>query len=118
QFEEYVTTAVQERPVGDPRPLYRISRGPDPVVYPIRPDGTSPFVGTNYSSRSSEWWDPSLRNPYVLNWNLSVQHELTQNYVLEFSYQASSGVGLVERWQANTFPIDFGAGNLAFQNSV
>lgn len=118
QFEEYATTAVQERPVGDPRPLYRISQGPNPIVYPIRPDGTSPFVGTNFSSRSSEWWDPNLRNPYVLNWNFSVQHELTQSYVLEFSYQASSGVGLVERWQANTFPIDFGAGNLAFQNTV
>jgi hypothetical protein len=118
QFEEYVATAIQERPPGDPRPLYRISQGPDPVVFSIRSDGSSPFVGRNFGGRTSEWWDPNLRNPYVLNWNASIQYELTQNYLLELSYQASSGVGLVERWQANTFPIDFGKGDLAFQNSV
>ena len=118
QFEEYVAEANQQRAPGDPRPIYQISRGPDPVVYNIRPDGTSPYSGTNFGGRASEWWDPSLRNPYVLNWNMSVQYELTQNYLLEFSYQASSGVGLVERWQINTFPIDFGKGDLAFQNTV
>ena len=118
QFEEYVATASQQAAPGDPRPLYRLSQGPNPVVFNIRPDGSSPFVGTNFSGRSSEWWDPSLRNPYVLNWNMSVQYELTQNYLLEFSYQASSGVGLVERWQINTFPIDYGKGDLAFQNTV
>jgi len=118
QFEEYVAEANQQRAPGDPRPIYQISRGPDPVVFNIRPDGTSPFIGSNLGGRNSEWWDPSLRNPYVLNWNLSVQYELTQNYLLEFSYQASSGVGLVERWQTNTFPIDFGKGDLAFQNTV
>jgi hypothetical protein len=118
QFEEYVSSANQQRAPGDPTPLFRLSQGPAPVVYPIRPDGTSPFIGTNYGGRSSEWWDPSLRNPYVLNWNMSVQYELTQNYLLEFSYQASSGVGLAERWQINTFPIDFGKGDLAFQNTV
>ena len=80
-------------------------------MYNIRPDGTSPYSGTNFSGRASECvGSPTLRNPYVLNWNMSVQYELTQNYLLEFSYQASSGVGLVERWQANTFPIDFGKG--------
>jgi hypothetical protein len=37
---------------------------------------------------------------------------------VEFSYQGSAGVGLVERWQANTFPIDFAAGNPTLQNQV
>ena len=65
-----------------------------------------------------EWWDPSLHNAYVLNFNASVQHEFVKNYLLEFSYQGSSGVGLMERWQYNTFPIDYFAGNPAQQNAV
>ena len=118
QFEEYVAVANQQRAPGDPRPLYVISRGPDPVTYNILPDGTAPFVGTNYSARNSEWWDPNLHNPYVMNWHGSVQYEPQPNYVLEFSYQGSSGIGLVERWQANTFPIDFGADNPALRAEV
>ena len=72
----------------------------------------------NYGSRSVEWWDPKLRNPYVLNFNASVQYEFAKNYLLELSYQGSSGVGLIERWQYNTFPIDYFAGNPAQQTAV
>jgi hypothetical protein len=118
QFEEYVALANQQRAPGDPRPLYRISQGPDPVVYNIKSGGTAPFVGTNYSARTSEWWDPALHNPYVMNWHGSVQYELRPNYVLEFSYQGSAGVGLVERWQVNTFPIDFAANDAALRAEV
>jgi hypothetical protein len=108
QFDEYVAFANQQRPPGDPRPIYQISRGPDPVVFSVRPDGTSAFVGANYGARSVAGWDPNLRNPYVLNGNLSIQYEINPNYLVEVAYQGSAGVGLVERWQANTFPIDYG----------
>jgi Carboxypeptidase regulatory-like domain/TonB dependent receptor-like, beta-barrel len=118
QFEEYVATANQQAAPGDPTPIYQISRGPDPVQFTVRPDGTSPFVGTNYGSRNAEWLDPNLRNPYVANFNGSVQYEFKPDYLLELSYQGSSGVGLVERWQYNTFPIDYFAGNPAQQTAV
>ncbi|HET8547272.1 MAG TPA: TonB-dependent receptor, partial [Bryobacteraceae bacterium] len=118
QFDEYVATANQQAPPGDPRPIYRINRGPDPVRFTMRPDGSSPFVGTNYGSRSAEWWDPNLRNPYTLNFNGSAQYEFRRNYLLEISYQGSSGVGLIERWQYNTFPIDYLADNPAQRNVV
>jgi hypothetical protein len=118
QFDEYVATSVQQAPTGDPTPIYRISRGPDPVQFSVRPNGTSPFLGTNYSSRSVEWWDSKTHNPYVLNFNMSVQYEFVKNYLLEVSYQGSSGVGLLERWQYNTFPIDYFAGNPTQQNAV
>lgn len=107
QFEEYVAQTNQQRVPGDPRPLYQISRGPDSVAYNIRANGTSGFLGTNYSARSDEWWDPNLRNPYVLNFNISTQYEINPSYVVEVMYQGSAGVGLIERWQANTFPIDY-----------
>jgi hypothetical protein len=109
QFEEYTAINSQERAPGDPRPIYQISRGPDPVTYNIRPNGTAAFTGANFGGRNSEYWDPASRNPYVLNWNLSTQYEVSTNYVLEVSYQASAGVGLVERWELNTFPLDFAA---------
>ena len=118
QFDEYVATANQQALPGDPTPVYRISRGPDPVQFTVRPNTTSPFVGTNFGSRTAEWWDPNLRNPYTLNYNASMQYEFKRNYLLDLSYQGSAGVGLVERWQANTFPIDYFAGDPAQQARV
>ena len=118
QFDEYVAVVNQQAAPGDPRPIYQISRGPDPVRFNIRPDGTAPYSGSNLGARSAEYWDPNLRNPYVLNWNSSVQYQLSTNYVLEFSYQGSSGVGLIERWQYNAFPLSLAQGNLAEQNRI
>ena len=118
QYDEYVATANQQALPGDPTPVYRISQGPGPVKFNVRPDGSSPFVGTNFGGRSVEWWNPNFRNPYVLNFNAGVQWEFRRDYLLDFSYQGSSGVGLSERWQYNTFPIDYFAGNPAQQNAV
>jgi len=53
-----------------------------------------------------------------MNWNMSVQYEVARNYLIEASYQGSSGVGLVENWESNTFPIDIASGNPALQNQI
>ena len=118
QFEEYVALNNQERAPGDPRPIYQISRGPDPITFNIRPDGSAPIVGTNFSARTADLWDPKMRNPYSMNWNATIQYELITDYLLEFSYQGSSGVGLAERWETNTFPIDAGANNPALRAEI
>ena len=107
-FNEYVAEANLQRAPGDPRPLFRVSEGPPPVDFTVRPDGTSPFLGQNYSARNVEWWDPNLHNPSVKNWNVSVQFEAGNNYLIELGYQGAAGEGLVERWEVNTFPVDFG----------
>jgi len=117
-YDEYVATANQQAAPGNPTPIYQISQGPNPINFNIRPNGTSPFLGTNYGSRSVEWWDPNLRNPYTMNWNAGIQYEFRRDWLLDVSYQGSGGVGLVERWQANTFPIDYFAGNPTQQNAV
>ncbi|MBI4875385.1 MAG: TonB-dependent receptor, partial [Acidobacteria bacterium] len=83
QFQEYSARTVQNRLSGDPRPLYAWSRGPDPFTFLVRPDGTGPIQTTNYGSRGANWWDPKLRNPYVLNWNASIQYEMSAGYLLE-----------------------------------
>jgi len=117
-FDEYVAINNQERAPGDPRPLYQISRGPDPINYDVKKDGTAAFFGTNYSSRTSDIWDPALRNAYAMNWQSSVQYEVSRDYLLEFSYQGSAGVGLMERWEVNTFPINAGANDPALRSEI
>jgi hypothetical protein len=107
-FDEYVAQANLERAPGDPRPLFTLSQGPPSFNYNIRENGTSPFLGVNFGARNVEWWDPNLHNPTVLNWNGSIQYQLGSNYLIEFLYQGSKGMDLVERWEINTFPVDFG----------
>jgi hypothetical protein len=118
QYDEYVATSNQQANPGDPTPVFQISNGPNPVIFNVRPDRSSPFLGTNYGSRGVDFWDPNLRNPYVMNWNAGIQYEFKKDYVLDVSYQASAGVGLIERWQYNAFPINFAAGNPALQSQV
>jgi hypothetical protein len=107
-FDEYVAEANLQRAPGDPRPLFRVSEGAPPIQFNTRPDGTAAFLGVNFGARNVEWWDPNLQNPTVKNWNVSVQFEAADNYLLEFMYQGAAGSGLIERWEINTFPVDFG----------
>jgi len=116
-YDEYVATANQQPAPGDPTPIYRISAGTRPAAFNIV-NGAAPFVGTNFGGRGVSWWDPNLRNPYVMNWNLSVQRELARDYLMEVSYQGSGSVGLVERWEANTFASDFAANDPVLRNQV
>jgi hypothetical protein len=116
-YDEYVATVNQQPAPGDPTPIYRISAGTRPAAFNVV-NGAAPFVGTNYGGRGVSWWDPNLRNPYVMNWNLSIQRELARNYVMEVSYQGSGSVGLIERWEANTFPVDFAANDPVLRNQV
>jgi len=118
QNDEYTATAVQQRAVNDPRLAFQLSQGPAPVQYQINPNGTSYYLGTNYSSRTAAYWDPNLHNPYVMNWNAGVQYQINPSYLLELTYQGSAGVGLIENWNINTFPIDFAAGNPTLQQAV
>ena len=110
-YDEYVGTAVQQAVPGNPTPIYQISRGATPSSPVVLPNGTSPFLGTNYSGRNVNQWDPNLRNPYVMNWNFSIQHEIAKDYVIDASYQGSGSVGLIERFELNTFPVDHLANN-------
>jgi len=103
-YDEYQGIALQAPAPGDPTPIYQVSRAT--ALPPARIiNGVAPFVGTNFGGRNISYWDPNLRNPYVMNWNLSAQHEFTRDYLIEVSYQGSGGVGLIERWELNAIPI-------------
>ena len=52
-FDEYTSSVTVQRPTGDPRPAFFASQGPGQINFNVLPNGTSPFVGVNYSARSA-----------------------------------------------------------------
>ena len=93
-FQEYQAAAVVQSVPGDPRPAFYLSQGPPDRNFIISPDGTSQFVGTNYSSRGAGFVDTNLRMPYVMNWSAGVQTQMGPTWLTELVYQGSSGVHL------------------------
>jgi hypothetical protein len=118
QFNEWIAQTNQQAAPGNPTPVFNLSRGPDALQFNVRPNGTSPFRGTNFGARNVDYLDPNLRNAYSMNWNANIQRELARNYLLELSYQGSAGVGLIENWNINTFPIDFAVNDLNLRAQV
>jgi hypothetical protein len=105
-FEEYLASAAVQGPVGDPRPAFRLSQGPGAVRFNVAPDGSAPFVGTNFSSRNASWIDPNIRMPYIMNWSGGFQWEFLSNLLMEAIYQGSAGVGLLNNWDINAVPLN------------
>ncbi|MCC6860099.1 MAG: TonB-dependent receptor [Bryobacterales bacterium] len=116
-FEEYFASANVQSPPGDPRIAFRLSEGPPRIQYTINPDGTVPFVGTNYSGRRASWFDPNMRMPYILMWSGALQWQFTQTWLAEANYQGSSGVGLLNRWDMNAIPLNVST-DLAVLNQI
>lgn len=105
-FEEYQATAVIQPAPGDPSPAFRLSQGPPPVNFNVQPNGSVPFVGTNFSGRNASWFDPNMRLPYIMNWSAGMQWGFANNWLAELTYQGSAGVGLLNAWDVNTVPLN------------
>ncbi|MCC7175408.1 MAG: TonB-dependent receptor [Bryobacterales bacterium] len=110
-------TARIDTPSGNYLPRFLLQNGPLlPLVWPeVRADGSIPFSGTNYGSRSANWVDTNRKSPYSMNWNFSVQRGLGSNYLVEAMYSGNRGVSGFENWQVNTQPYDW-AWNLRLTN--
>ncbi|MBM3812410.1 MAG: TonB-dependent receptor [Acidimicrobiia bacterium] len=105
-FEEYFASAVVQPEPGNPDVAFYLRNGPPRFSFNIAPDGSAPFVGTNFTGRSASYYDPNMRMPYTMNWNLGFQWEFARNLLLDIGYQGSSGVGLLNRWDINAVPLD------------
>ncbi len=105
-FDEYVATANIQAPPGDPRIAFRLSQGPPTFAYQVNPDGSAPFVGTNYGGRTATWYDPNMRMPYIMTWSGGIQYQFASTWLFETTYQGSSGVGLLNNWDINAIPLD------------
>ena len=117
-FEEYNTSFNVNMPSGDPRAAFYLSQGPGPLNYKILANGTSPFVGANYSGRSATRIDPGLRNPYAMNWNLGYQYQFAPTWLLDLSYQGSAAIGLLNTWNINVLQPDTAKGDLTTLNKI
>lgn len=111
-FDEYLATTILQPAPGNPDVAFYLSKGPPPISFNVLSNGTSPFVGTNYSGRNASYYDPNMRSPYVMNWNAGFQRQLGSTMLVELSYQGSSGVGLLNQWNINAIPLDI-ANNFA-----
>jgi len=105
-FEEYFATATVEREPGNPDLAFYLRQGPTAPRFNIQPDGSAPFVGTNFGSRTASWRDPDMRLPYIMNWNGGFQYQLSNTVLAEVTYQGSAGVGLLNRWDINQIPLN------------
>ncbi|MEZ5356290.1 MAG: carboxypeptidase regulatory-like domain-containing protein [Bryobacteraceae bacterium] len=105
-FDEYLATGVVEQQPGNPDVAFYLRNGPPAVRFTTNPDGSAPFVGTNFSGRSASYYDPNMRMPYILNWNGGLQWEFAPTMLLDISYQGSAGVGLLNRWDINAIPLN------------
>jgi len=125
ELQEYSIAATQSEPGGNPTPLYQISHGPNPIVYPqLASNNTQPYQGctsttvsgisgpiTTCSGRSATYINPNLHQPYVMTWSFNPQYQLRNNYLLQLDYQGSSSVGLIETPNSNVLPETYDAGN-------
>jgi hypothetical protein len=105
-FDEYLATAVVQPEPGNPDVAFYLRSGPPAINFNIAPGGYTPFIGTNYSGRSASYYDPAMRLPYIMNWNGGFQWEFASNMLLDVNYQGSAGVGLLNRWDINSVPLD------------
>jgi hypothetical protein len=105
-FGEYTGTANVQAPSGDPRHVFRLSEGPPTTRYAVQSGGSVPFIGSNYSARVAERYDPNMRMPYIMNWSAGFQYEFARNWLVEAIYQGTAGVGLLNNWDMNSIPLD------------
>jgi hypothetical protein len=126
QLDEYSISTTQSQVSGNPTPIYQISKGPLPIVYPsLQSNGTQPYLGctsstvagfskpvTTCSGRSTTITDPNLHPPYVMTWNMNLQYQLAADYLLQLTYDGTAGVGNIETPQYNALPENYDAGNL------
>ena len=91
-------------------PLFNINQGvPGFVSVATLPNGSIPTSASSPSARPTITVYPSnYHNPYTLNWNLSIQHALKKNYVVELSYVGLHNVGFGSSYNWDSRP--FGTG--------
>ena len=105
-FEEYLATASASRRQAIPMShsiCRRVRRDFSSTSSPAAPSRSS---APTTAGRNASYYDPNMRSPYILNWNAGFQYQLSSNMVVELTYQGSSGVGLLNRWDINQIPLN------------
>jgi len=118
-FDEYAGNFNILQPTGDPRHQFTLQNGPGGINYVVNPDGTVPYTGANFGSRTAVWRDPNLHNAYVMNWSGGFQYQPGETWLVNVQYQGSAGVGLQRSWNINGIPLSIAlGGDRALQDTV
>ena len=81
-----------------------VIRGADGTLNPIDPATGQPFRGNIAETFEFRAVDRNLRTPYVQQWNIGGQYEVTSNLLVEVRYVGSKGTKLL---QATSFTQGF-----------
>ena len=91
-------------------PLFNINSGVPAFVSVLQNSaGQIPTSASSPSARPTITVVPAnYHNPYTLNWNVSVQHALKKNYVVELSYVGLHNVGFSGNYNWDSRPYGTG----------
>jgi hypothetical protein len=91
-------------------PLFQINQGvPAFTSVAQLPNGEIPTGASTPSGRPTITVVPAnYHNPYTLNWNLSIQHAIKKNYVVELSYVGLHNVGFSGNYNWDSRPYGTG----------
>jgi hypothetical protein len=81
-----------------------VIRGADGTLNPVDPATGLPFRGNIAETFEFRAVDRNLRTPYIQQWNLGAQYEVTGNFLVEVRYVGSKGTKLL---QATSFTQGF-----------
>lgn len=111
RFNEYQTNELGSvsynlsEPNGSHIPLFQLQDGIPSFTYPaLRADGSVPFVG-NAGGTSGNVVQQHIKDPYTMNWNFTVEKQLTRNYLLTLQYQGSAEAQILGSYDADTLPF-------------
>jgi hypothetical protein len=98
------------QPANSYTPLFNINQGV-PTFVSVAPiaNGEIPTSASSPSARPTITVVPAnYHHPYTLNWNISIQHQLKKNYLLELSYVGLHNVGFSGNYNFESRPYGTG----------
>ena len=98
------------QPANTYTPLFNINQGvPAFVSVAQLPNGEIPTSASTPSARPTITVVPAnYHHPYTLNWNISIQHQLKKNYLLELSYVGLHNIGFSGNYNWESRPYGTG----------
>jgi Carboxypeptidase regulatory-like domain/TonB-dependent Receptor Plug Domain len=94
-FHDPITVQAYQTGFGGATPWRQASLSAPFAIYPNAPTGTPPLAQT------VPWYYPISSTPYMIQYNLNIQHEVLANTVLSLGYVGSKGTHLLTGIESN-----------------
>ena len=94
-FHDPISVQAYQTGFGGAYPWRQAALTAPNAIYPNSPTGTPPL------SQTLPWYYPISSTPYMIQYNLNIQHEVLPNTVLSVGYVGSKGTHLLTGIEAN-----------------